>query len=256
MPSPGAVPELLGSFVADPATSGLFFDFDGTLSPMVPDPDTAAPLPGVVEGLHRAARRYGRVGVVSGRPLAFLRRHVDGDDIYLSGLYGMEWTDRGRVREHDQAEVWRQVVEDVVAAAAAGPAGMRTESKGLSLTLHFREHPEAGEAIEVWAREQALRSGLELRSARMSVELHPPIEADKGSALLAACRGLARVAFAGDDLGDLDAFDALDALAEEGIEVVRIVARSEESAPAVLERGDLVVDGPQGVAALLESLAP
>lgn len=254
MARPGELPEVLDGFRADPSGSGLFFDFDGTLSPMVLDPATADLWPGVGPLLSAAAARYARVGIVSGRPVEFLRKRIPDDDIYLSGLYGMEWVDRGRSGEHDQAEAWRQVVADVVSAAPTGPEGMRTESKGLSLTLHYREHPEVGSEVAAWAEVQARRSGLELRSARMSVELHPPIETDKGTALLAACRNLARVAFAGDDLGDLDAFDALDALAGEGLEVVRIVARSDESAPELLERADVVVEGPAGVAELLEAL--
>lgn len=254
MASSGNLPEILEPFRSDPTRSGLFFDFDGTLSPMVPDPATAAPLPGTVEMLHRAAERFGRVGIVSGRPLGFLQDRLGVEGLYLSGLYGLEWRDGARVGEHAQAEAWRLVVEDVVAAASAGPAGMRTESKGLSLTLHYREHPGAGPAVLVWAEGQARRSGLELRTARMSVELHPPIEADKGTALLEACGGLVRVAFAGDDIGDLDAFDALDALAGEGIDVVRIVATSEETAPELVERADVVVDGPEGVASVLGEL--
>ncbi len=60
---------------------------------------------------------------------------------------------------------------------------MRVENKGLSLTLHYREHPDVEEAVVAWAAREAGRSGLVARSARMSVELHPPIEADKGTAI-------------------------------------------------------------------------
>lgn len=249
------LPEAFTPFAREPSSSGLFVDFDGTLADIVDDPDAARPVDGAVEALEALARRMGRVGVVSGRPLAFLRRFLDGPDLYLAGLYGMQWLDGGRVGDHPQAGIWRQVVEDVVSAGATGPEGMRVESKDLSLTLHYREHPEAAAAVRRWAEEQAARSGLEARPARMSMELHPPIEADKGTAVLAAATGLARVAFAGDDLGDLEAYDALDALDAEGVATVRVAVGSAEAPPELLERADVVLDGPAEVVELLRRLA-
>ena len=83
------------------------------------------------------------------------------------------------------------------------PAGMHVESKGLSITLHYRGRPRLEPRVRAFAEAQAARSGLECRPARMSYELHPPIPADKGSALAELSEGLAAVAFIGDDVGDL-----------------------------------------------------
>ncbi len=44
--------QLLSGFRADPGTSGVFTDFDGTLSEVVVDPAAARPVPGAVEVLH------------------------------------------------------------------------------------------------------------------------------------------------------------------------------------------------------------
>ena len=93
---------------------------------------------------------------------------------------------------------------------------MVVESKGLSLTLHYRHPSRARPAVAEWARQQAARSGLEVRPAKMSVELHPPIAADKGTAVEELVAGLAAVCFVGDDRGDLPAYDALDRLAAPG----------------------------------------
>ena len=93
----------------------------------------------------------------------------------------------------------------------------------------------------------------------MSVELHPPIEADKGTALAALARtvpGLGAACFLGDDRGDLTAFDALDRLAVEGVVGVRIAVNSQEAPEELLARADLVVDGPLGALGALRALLP
>ena len=89
---------------------------------------------------------------------------------------------------------------------------MRVERKGLSLTLHYRTNPQLAEAVRMWADFQAARSGLLVRPAKMSVELHPPIDVDKGSALIELCRAadVRAAMYVGDDIGDLPAFAALD----------------------------------------------
>lgn len=254
MGRPGVVDELLAPFVADPGSAGILSDFDGTLSPIVTDPDEAAPLAGVPETLDGLARRYKRVAVLSGRPVAFLQRFLPRS-VLLSGLYGLEVVDRGVRHDHPHAGAWREVVDDVAALSEArGPSGMLVERKGLSLTLHFRSRPEAEPEVRAWAERQAARSGLVCRPARMSYELHPPIEADKGTAVDQLCSGLAAALFLGDDVGDLPAFDALDRLAANGVAVVRVAVRSSEAPPALLDRADVVVDGPEGAAALLERL--
>ena len=107
--------------------------------------------------------------------------------------------------------MWREVIDDVATVSrATGPEDMQVESKGLSLTLHYRGHPELEGEVRSLAERQAARSGLSLRSARMSYELHPPIDADKGTALHDLAGGLEAVCFIGDDRGDLPAFDAID----------------------------------------------
>jgi trehalose 6-phosphate phosphatase len=246
---------LLEPLLADPRTAGVLVDFDGTLAPIVDDPDAARPLDGVADALAAVARRYRRVGVVSGRPIEFLGPLLP-KGVTVWGLYGLEVLERGRRRDHPLAGSWREVVSDVASvSAASGPVGMRVENKGLSLTLHFREHPELADEVRAWADRQASRSGLRCREARRSFELHPPIDADKGTAALAVAKGLRAVCFIGDDAGDVPAFDALDRLADAGTAVVRIAVASDEAPPALLERADAVVDGPDGVLAVLRRLA-
>jgi trehalose 6-phosphate phosphatase len=256
-PSGGAVPlpPQFEPLVAEPALSGVFTDFDGTLSPIVDEPDAAVPLDGVVEVLGELSSRVGRVAVISGRPVAFLQRHFTDSPVTLSGLYGLQSVVAGERRDDPNAGAWREAVDDVVAAAGgSGPEGMVVEHKGLSVTLHYREHPEAAAAVRAWAEGQAARSGLELRTARMSIELHPPVGTDKGAVVDALAEGLRHVCFLGDDVGDLPAFAALDRMRAEGRSVVKVVVRSSELAPEMAAAADLTVDGPAEALALLRAL--
>lgn len=251
-----AVAPIWAPFLDHPELGAVLTDFDGTLSPIIDDPAAARPLPGAVQTLAELAPRYGRVGVLSGRPVAFLAGRFD-PAILLVGLYGLETIDAGRRHDHPLGDRWRTVVDRVVAAARSSlPEGVLIESKGLSLTLHYRSAPAAAAAVLAFAQREAASSGLECRGAKMSVELHPPIAVDKGTALLEHVGGLAAVCFIGDDEGDLPAFDALDLLATTGTHTVRVVVRGRETSTAMLARADVVVDGPEGVQDLLRSLVP
>lgn len=248
-------PDPLALLTVDPPATAILCDFDGTLADIVDDPATSRPVPGASEALAHLATTYGRVGVLSGRPLAFLEPFFP-PEVFLAGLYGLEVRDGGVPRTHPDAERWRSVVDDAAASCErAGPAGMRVEHKGLSVTLHYRSHPELADGVAALAADVATRTGLEARGARMSVELHPPIDADKGTALREATAGMTTVFYVGDDVGDLPAFDALDELAAGGVVTVCGVVRSEEVDRALLARADLVFDGPGEVVGLLDGLA-
>ena len=242
-------------FVDAPDRAGVFTDFDGTLAAIVDDPDTSRPLEGSAEVLDRLAGRVARVAVISGRPVAFLERFLP-DSITVSGLYGLQRVVDGARDDHPEAAAWAPVVDDVVAAGRAdGPAGMRVEHKELSVTLHYREHPELAGEVEAWAAAEAVRTGLEAHSARMSGGRPPPVPADKGTALLDLAGGLRAVCFLGDDVGDLPAFAALDVLAEQGVATVKVAVSSDEQDRRLADAADVHVEGPEGALELLRALA-
>lgn len=252
---PAEVTTALAPLVQRPGRSAVLLDFDGTLSPIVDVPADARPLEGAIDVLAVLARRFAVVAVVSGRPVDFLAPFVP-DGVVVSGLYGLEVLRGGRRTDHPGAAPWRAVVDEVARRSVAdGPAGMVVESKGLSLTLHYRTRPDVEHAVTGWASAQATRSGLVVRPARMSVELHPPIAADKGSAVDDLAYGVESVGFVGDDRGDLPAFDALDRLEERGIAAVRVAVASDEVPGELVDRADLVVDGPSAVLDMLRYLA-
>lgn len=265
MAGPEVDPSLLGPFLEHPERSAVVTDFDGTLAPIVDDPAQALPLPDVVDVLHRLAHRFGRVAVVSGRPAAFIAGHLRleecGQDdecqgMLVSGLYGLEKAEGGEITPHPDAEEWRQAVDQVAEEAEdQAPDGVVVEHKGLSVTLHYRSAPEHDDWVRQWAEDRADSTGLALHPARMSYELRPPVEADKGSAVAELVSGLEAACFVGDDVGDLPAFEALDRLAhEEGVSTLKVGVRSPESPAELLEQADVEVDGPEGVVELLRRL--
>lgn len=250
----------LAPLLAAPDRTAILTDFDGTLAPIVADPGAATPLPGAVALLHRLSRHYERVAVVSGRPAAFLRNELGlgpGDRLVASGLYGLERIAGGGIVTHPAAERWRDVVEEVAGAAdAAVPPGVLVERKGLTLTLHYRTAVGAEAWVHDWVGLQAHRHGLAVHPARMSAELRPPVEVDKGSVVEELVGDLDRACFLGDDVGDLPAFDALDRLAARGAQTVKVLVASSETAPALRAAADVVVAGPLGALEFLQALLP
>lgn len=246
--------DVLAPLLADRARSAVLTDFDGTLAPVVDDPAAAVALPGAVELLRALTARYAVVSVISGRPVSFLLDRLGGG-LRLSGLYGLEEVDgAGQIVVPEEAAPWTDVVAGTVSRAQT-ELGPVVEPKGLSLTLHFRAAPEREDEIRAWAAAEAASSGLLVRGAKASVELHPPVAADKGTVVESAVTGLYAACFLGDDVGDLPAFDALDRLAARGLHAVRIGVRTEEAPAELLERADLVVEGPEGALAVLTRLA-
>jgi trehalose 6-phosphate phosphatase len=247
--------DALDALRRDPSASGVFVDFDGTLSPIVPAAGDARPLPGAAEVLLHLSGVLGRVAVVSGRPISYLVEQLP-DGIELHGLYGLESRVDGHRRTLGDADRWRPVVDEVAAEASAALAdeGVDVEHKGLSLTLHFRRVPEAEDTAVQWARAAAARTELHLRAAKMSLELHPPVPVDKGTVVEERAHGLSAVAYIGDDLGDLPAFEALDRLAERGVATVKVAVRTPDVSEALTQQAHHLVDGPGGVLDLLRSL--
>ncbi|MGN6694701.1 MAG: trehalose-phosphatase [Aquihabitans sp.] len=246
---------------AEPAETVLLFDFDGTLSPIVDDPDAARPLPGVVERLDRLAATYRRVGAVSGRTVEFLARNLPAA-MDLSGLYGLEARIDGRSVEHPESVRWRPIVTEVArvleAATAPGEAGhgIVVEAKGLSITLHVRTRPDLADEVVALSHRIAAPAGLEVRPAKMSVELHPPIAADKGTALFALAEDATGVLYAGDDRGDAPAYRALAALATRTppVATLGVVVDGPELPDEIRDLGTLFLPDQLAVLDLLDAL--
>ena len=232
----------------------MLCDYDGTLAPVVEERDKALPLPGVADLLARLAQRLAVVGVVSGRPLTYLRANLGPvAGLSLFGLYGLE---RSAGDVDPAVLAWKDVIG--VAAAEAerqAPAGVEVENKGLSFTLHVRRRPEMASWAMEWAKETAGVKGLAVQPGRLSIELLPPVAVSKGAVVNELSAGLKALCYIGDDRGDLSAFVALSELRSTGKATLAVGVASPEQPPELAGAVDLMVEGPAGALGLLESLA-
>jgi trehalose 6-phosphate phosphatase len=246
--------------VADaPTEAAVLVDFDGTLAPIVDDPALAAPLPAAVAALSGLAERLALVGIVSGRPAAFVRAFVLDPRVVVVGQYGFEHDDGTGVVTDPRVAAYASAVDAAARALEQAWPALRVERKGESaITLHWREHPDAEPAAQTIAA-IAGAHGLVTWPARMACELRPPVAVDKGTAVagLLGPRALRVAAFAGDDEGDRRAFAALEdwAAADVARHALRIAIGSVESPPDLLAAADLVIAGPPAFAAQLGALA-
>lgn len=233
-------------------------DFDGTLAPIVDDPAQARPLPGAVDALGRLAARLGRVAVVSGRPVEFLRRHLPPGGPAIFGQYGLERLESGQVVILPAAREWVGAVAEAARRAEAAVPGLHVERKGeVAVTLHWRRNRVLeAEALALGVRLTA-ELGLAAQPGRLALELRPPLHVDKGTVAEALADGAHAALVAGDDHGDLPFFDALDRLTAAGRldHGLRVGVASPEAPLTLLERADHQVEGPTGLLALLDGLA-
>ena len=233
--------DLLARLAAEPRRAAILLDVDGTLAPIVPRPEDARVPDETRRELARLASRYALVACVSGRAGTEVERLVDVPGVAVVGEHGLELS--------PEAELWA----DRVASFASG-VDWPAERKPLSVSFHFRRADDeaAARAYLTRVEEAARAEGLVPRWGRMVLEVRPPVRADKGTAVAELVRRAAvtRALYAGDDTTDLDAFAGLD-----GLELgVRVAVESPEAPEALLAAADLVVEGTDGVLAVLRAL--
>ena len=233
---------LLERLAAEPQLAGLFLDFDGVLAPIVDRPTDAYPSVEARNELARLVHRYALVAVVSGRAGEDVRARVDVPGVIVVGSHGLE-LDPG-------AEMWRDRIE----AFAETVDWPHTETKTHTVVFHFRtatDEREARATLEDVAR-RAEADGLRASFGRKVLEVLPPLDANKGTAVrqLLEENGLRRALVAGDDTTDLDAFHALD-----GLDLaVRVAVASDESPLELRVAADVVVSSPAELLELLRCM--
>lgn len=256
--------------VADRAVVGL--DFDGTLSPIVDDPERAHIHPEAPDVLVRLAQRVAAVAVVTGRParqvLALGGLDQVGDRLGESGLelrifgqYGNErWTSHSRrvVSPRPPAGLASFLADLPGLLRKADAETAYVEDKGLAVAVHTRRLDDAVEAFErlrPLLAEAAGRHHLVIEPGRQVVEVRAP-GSDKGQVVeeLADDLGARGFVFVGDDLGDLEAFEAVRRLGERGLATLLVCSASDEES-SLRDLADVVVPGPEGVMRLLGEMA-
>jgi trehalose 6-phosphate phosphatase len=248
------------AILKDPAGAVIGLDFDGTLSPIVSDPASARIHPEAATVLAAVGARVKAVVIVTGRPTTTVLRLgpglTDVPGLVILGHYGFERWEAGQVSAPPPPPgVPRAEAELPLMVDSLGLTGVTIEDKGRAVAVHTRRaaHPEGSlAALRRPLAKLAEKHGLVVEPGRLVLELRPP-GMDKGQALglFLAERAARSVLFAGDDLGDVAAFEAVRASGLPGVTVCSGSAEVTELA----ERADIVVDGPDGVVALLRELS-
>jgi trehalose 6-phosphate phosphatase len=259
--------QALRAIIASPSETLIATDFDGTLAPIVDDPETAYADPGAVAALGRLGERVGAVVVITGRPartvvrLGRFRETPGLRSMIVLGQYGVErWNaaDDQYVIPPDPPQIStleRQLPELL---DSLGLADARIENKGRAIAVHTRSLPDPRAAFTRLAEpldELAARHGLVVEQGKNVWEIRAP-GTDKGAALRSIVEetGARLVVFAGDDLGDLAAFRTMRDMATAGVTGLLVCSASNEE-EALAELSDVIVDGPAGLAAWLTELA-
>lgn len=206
----------------------LFLDYDGTLAPIAGRPEKAEIPAGTLTLLKELSSMSGRkVAVVSGRSLSNVMAKVGLKRVTYAGNHGFEIKGPGVKLRKAVPRGYEGILARLnkkLTKRLSSIKGAFVEDKGLSLSVHYRQVakkdvPEVKtvlcEALDV----PGVRDAVKVRSAKMAVEIRPPVEWDKGRAvLLLLSRQKARLAgkkrviipiYAGDDATDEDAFRGL-----------------------------------------------
>ncbi len=259
------------AFVAAASGAVIGLDFDGTLAPIVSDPEQARIHPDSRAAMIALAEVFPTIAVITGRPVAQVLDLGDmdqagreirerGGELFIYGQYGYErWNSQQKQITSPEppaglAELRAEVPEILIAAQTPD---VWLEDKGLALALHTRRcaNPEAAyDRLLPQVLRAARRHELDVEPGRRVIEIRQA-RVHKGIAVqeLAAVRRATGFCFIGDDLGDLAAFRAVAALAEQGLATLLVASASGEES-ALVDLADVVVPGPDGVAEFLNRM--
>jgi len=246
-------------------------DFDGTLAPIVDDPEAAHIHEDAGRVLVALAEQVRAVAVITGRPA---RQALDlggleevgnaigdaGKELFIFGQYGNErWSSTSRRvigprPPHGLATFLRDLPRFL---RRAGAEDAYVEEKGLAVAIHTRRMRDPERATDVLLpllRDLAGSHDLVVEPGRNVVEVRSS-GMHKGMVVERLVDELDARAFcfAGDDLGDLEAFETVAALAKEGLPTLLVCSASSEES-ALVPLSDVVVHGPDGVMAFLSQL--
>ena len=231
---------------------GLLSDIDGTLAPTVPRPEDAR-VPEETRALLRGLVKKGvRVALVTGRSLEAARSIAGLSDVAYAAGHGLTlWID-GRTEMAPGLEPYPELVrraEQDLAPLVSRIPGVQLENKGPLLAVHYRRaaQPEAARgAILAQITQSPVTGRFWVQEGRFLIELRPPIGVDKGTATVALVDrlGARGVICLGDDITDIDMFQAAARLREQGrLAATTIAVGSSEAAPEVAAAADYRLAG-------------
>jgi trehalose 6-phosphate phosphatase len=254
-----ALRPLAEQLATDPSAVLLALDFDGTLSPIVDDPEHARAAPAAIEALVDLADRGARIAIVTGRDAATVvelggLERIPG--VLVSGLHGAETWHEGQLLTRDEPpgiSALRAVLPPLLERV---DPGVWLEDKRLSLVVHTRRAADPDHSLQMLTQPVtalAAEHDLDVVGGKFVLEIRIPAlsKADAVSSLLNEHTRAAM--FCGDDLGDLPAFEAIRSWAADSGHTGVTIAVGE--VPQVRTAADLQLDSPEELAELLSDLA-
>jgi trehalose 6-phosphate phosphatase len=243
----------------------IYTDIDGTLSPIAESPGAAVLYPGADVELIALCERGIRVVAISGRSADDARRLVGIETIDYAGNHGFELlTPSGKIVTSDvelAAVAVRNALDAVAKVSAFLPEGVLIEDKVYTGSVHYRltdDHDEAAKILRPLLESIADHHGLLITEGRLVYEIRPKLHVNKGVFVTNDIRlhGITTAGFLGDDVTDLDGFQALKELTQVGelLASASIGVLAPESPQRILEESDFVVEGVSGMVAALHEL--
>lgn len=187
------------------------FDFDGTLAPIVAQPDNAR-LPADVLMCLVELAKYAPVAIITGRSIADIGPRLGFKPTYLIGNHGIEGVPGWEERLNEHAVLcrrWLVQLADALRDTAVYDPAIEIEEKNYSLSLHYRLAKDpAQSARQMEALFATLTPAPHIIAGKCVFNLLPPNAANKGSAfneLMQLC-GAPSAIYVGDDVTDEDVF--------------------------------------------------
>jgi trehalose-phosphatase len=201
----------------------LLLDFDGTLSEIVPSPETAVLRPGNARSLQMLSRKPGStVGIISGRALDDVANRVGLPELVYAGNHGMEIQGPGFQYLHPDVLGIVPHLSETASLLRLGLSeipGAQLEDKTITLTVHYRQvpaqyHEQVQSMVNAVTYPEVADRRYRLTHAKSAIEVRPAVDWHKGRALEFIRSRLAPGAYPiyiGDDRTDEDAFRAAQA---------------------------------------------
>ena len=197
----------------------LFFDYDGTLTPIVSRPEKAK-CPHTIKFLIKRLKKNPRftIAVISGRSLKDIKKMVGIRGITYVGNHGLEIEKSlGRVLRPKGVSTGYPLkkIKESLKKRLSHIKGAWIEDKGLTLSVHFRfvDKKKITSVKRIFRNTVApyiLAKKIRVSSGKMVLEVRPGVEWDKGKAVLELLgRKKTLTLYLGDDVTDMDAFRAI-----------------------------------------------
>ena len=206
----------------------LLFDYDGTLTPIVEEPELAELSDESRKSLKAlAGKKQFTIGIISGRAISDIKSKVNIDNIIYAGNHGLEIEGPGLVFIHpitDEIKSTLRLIGMLLRKTMAAITGTMVEDKGLTLSVHYRrvqdkqKEREVKNTFENVTGTARMLGKVDTTSGKKVYEVRPSVQWHKGKAIELIIRDYQKgkteplVIYLGDDLTDEDAFKSVKAL--------------------------------------------